>query len=109
GAVRLLTEPVPWPKATVPRRAGVSSFGISGTNAHVLIEEAPPVETQVEAVPLPFWPILLSARSEAALRGQATRLRAHLVDDLGDLAGTLATTRTHFERRAAVVVADGPA
>ena len=84
GSVRLLTESVPWTADGRPRRAGVSSFGISGTNAHVIVEEAPAaelaeaVEAEPSSPPLSAWPVLLSAKSEAALRGQAERLREHL-------------------------------
>ena len=116
GTVRLLTEAVPWTAGGRPRRAGVSSFGISGTNAHVILEEAPTLEEaataeQPEAQPsapaLAAWPLLLSARSEAALKGQAERLRAHVLAhpelSLVDLAYSLATTRSAFEHRAAIL------
>ena len=114
GTVRLLTEPAPWQRNGAPRRAGVSSFGISGTNAHVILEEAPPVEAPVEVEParaaLPALPLLLSAKTEAALWGQAERLREHLVAqpelELSDVASSLATARSHFERRAALVARD---
>ena len=107
GSVRLLTEPEPWLAGERPRRAGVSSFGMSGTNAHVILEEPPPFsETPdldrpgVRRGPagsglrhdrngsglqhdpggsgLPAWPWLLSARNPSALRGQAERLLSHL-------------------------------
>ena len=80
GTVQLLTEEVAWARNGHPRRAGVSSFGISGTNAHAIVEEAPPVEGgDKTAVASPIaWPVLLSSRSEGALRAQAARLRAHL-------------------------------
>ncbi|MFE7884669.1 type I polyketide synthase [Streptomyces sp. NPDC057411] len=89
--VRLLTEPVPWPATGEPRRAGVSSFGISGTNAHVIIEQAPDeaVSDSTAATPGPgdgagpesggeAAPWLLSAESPQALRAQARRLAAHV-------------------------------
>jgi acyl transferase domain-containing protein/surfactin synthase thioesterase subunit/D-arabinose 1-dehydrogenase-like Zn-dependent alcohol dehydrogenase/acyl carrier protein len=107
GGVRLLDEARPWKRGEHPRRAAVSSFGISGTNAHIILEEAPIAEEPARrgaAAPLASLPILLSARSEGALAGQAARLRAHL-DARGDLspldlAYSLATTRSHFEYRA---------
>ncbi|MGM1059435.1 beta-ketoacyl synthase N-terminal-like domain-containing protein [Saccharothrix sp. Mg75] len=114
GAVRLLREPVPWPRtAGRPRRAGVSSFGISGTNAHVIIEEAPEVESgpgvpRPVGVPVPVSvPVVLSAATPGGLRGQVTRLRAHLADhDLLDTAYSLATTRSPLPRRIAVAGRD---
>ncbi|WP_394838006.1 SDR family NAD(P)-dependent oxidoreductase [Pendulispora rubella] len=114
GALRLLTESIPWPDTGRPRRAGVSSFGISGTNAHVILEEAPMAEPEayIEWPPsLPsVWPIALSARSEAGLRAQAARLRAHLDAhpelELLDVACSLATTRSHFEHRAVLRAGD---
>ncbi len=116
GTVRLLTEDRPWPATGRPRRAAVSSFGLSGTNSHVIIEAAP----ETEAVPAEpatsdaaAVPFVLSAKSPAALRAQAAALRAHLVDrpelTLVDVAHSLATTRSHFEHRAAVTGADRPA
>ncbi|MFD9358109.1 type I polyketide synthase [Streptomyces sp. NPDC060031] len=108
GDVRLLTEPVPWPRAGRPRRAGVSSFGISGTNAHVIIEEPP---AQEAAVPAPvdgaLVPWILSARSAEALRGQAAKLHTALAaQHTADAALTLATARTPMEQRAVVIGSD---
>ncbi|MFC5184937.1 type I polyketide synthase [Actinomadura harenae] len=109
GHVRLLTEPVPWPRGERPRRASVSSFGISGTNAHVVLEEAPqdepsPVE-QVAAPPV--IPLVVSARSEDALRAQAARLRTFLTDtpdaDAGAVARSLLASRTLFDHRAVIL------
>ncbi|MFE5563291.1 type I polyketide synthase, partial [Streptomyces sp. NPDC056544] len=83
GEIELLTEAQEWSASQDrPRRAAVSSFGVSGTNAHVILEEAPAeelAEAEVESRPLSAVPVLVSARSEAALRAQADRLRAHLV------------------------------
>ncbi|MFJ8747077.1 type I polyketide synthase [Embleya sp. NPDC127516] len=115
GAVTLLTEAEPWPETDHPRRAGISSFGISGTNAHLIIEQAPTVEPDAvsaadpttgtgDARPVPW---LLSARTPQALRDQAQRLHAHIdahpeLDPIA-VAHTLATRRTTFDHRAAVV------
>ncbi|MFD2768337.1 type I polyketide synthase [Micromonospora eburnea] len=108
GAVRLLTEEQDWPENGRPRRAGVSSFGISGTNAHLILEAAGEPVTNPETVACPPVPLLLSAKSASALRAQTQRLHAHLVAqpefDLGGVAFSLATTRTHFSHRAALTV-----
>ncbi|GAB3844843.1 hypothetical protein GCM10027610_060000 [Dactylosporangium cerinum] len=115
GAVELLTEARPWPETGQPRRAAVSSFGISGTNAHLILEEAPadqpadqPAAEPVRPVPGPW---VLSAKTEPALRAQAARLRDHLDThpdaDPATIGSALATTRTRFTHRAAIV-ADGP-
>ncbi|MDC3985913.1 type I polyketide synthase [Polyangium jinanense] len=112
GAVRLLNEPVPWVVEGRPRRAGVSAFGVSGTNAHVILEQAPPFEEPPEGAggASPAVPALLSARSEAALAAQAARLREHLEAHPGlpllDVAYSLATTRAQLEHRAALVARD---
>ncbi|MEU4371375.1 SDR family NAD(P)-dependent oxidoreductase [Micromonospora chersina] len=113
GAVDLLTEARPWPRADRPARAGVSSFGISGTNAHVVVEAVPPPgpdaadEPPADPGALPW---LLSARTPEALAGQARRLRAHLADRPDqrplDVAWSLATTRATFDTRAVLVGAD---
>ncbi|WP_099318894.1 type I polyketide synthase [Mycobacterium ostraviense] len=119
GTVRLLTEPVPWPVTDHPRTAAVSSFGISGTNAHVILRQAPapavePAEPTVHGgeLGLPvvrLWPV--SARTPAALPAQADRLRQHLVAhpdlDLTDVAYSLACTRTHHPHRAVATVPAG--
>ncbi|MEU4409997.1 type I polyketide synthase, partial [Streptosporangium sp. NPDC023963] len=111
GAVELLTEPRSWDVEDRPRRAGVSSFGVSGTNAHVIIEQGP-AEAEVEAgvVELPVTPWLISARTPEALRGQASRLASWVEGrpelDVTDVAWTLASGRAVLEQRAAVVGAD---
>ncbi|ORA08284.1 hypothetical protein BST12_28450, partial [Mycobacterium angelicum] len=111
GGLRLLTETRPWPASEHPRTAGVSSFGISGTNAHVIVQQAPsppPANAPVAAGPSPlrFWP--LSGRSPMALQAAAARLHQHLLDhpdiDLTDLAYSLATTRSHHAHRGALTV-----
>ncbi|MEU7576068.1 type I polyketide synthase [Streptomyces sp. NPDC041068] len=113
GAVSLLTAATPWPDTGRPRRAGVSSFGASGTNAHVVLESAPEEEGLDQAPgdahegPV-AWP--LSAKSAAALRGQAAALHAHVAADPAprpaDIALSLATGRSRFAERAVVVGAD---
>ncbi|MEV0611246.1 type I polyketide synthase, partial [Polymorphospora rubra] len=97
----------PWPGG--PPLAGVSSFGMGGTNCHAVLA-ARPAAARPDARrtgDVGNVPLLLSARSKAALRGQATALRSYLVDhsgaDLLDVAYSLATTRTAFEHRAALV------
>ncbi|MFC4907527.1 SDR family NAD(P)-dependent oxidoreductase [Actinomadura gamaensis] len=111
GGVRLLTEPVPWPRGERPRRAGVSSFGISGTNAHLILEEAPLPEPAAEeagpetAPSVVAWP--LSARTPQALTEQARSLAEHVAAhpefSASDLSRSLARTRTSFERRAVLL------
>ncbi|AXO35336.1 malonyl CoA-acyl carrier protein transacylase [Micromonospora sp. B006] len=112
GAVSLLREPRPWPRATRPMRAGVSSFGVSGTNAHVIVEAAPPApQPATDAVtgpdPLPW---VVSARSAAALGAQADRLRSWLAEhpDAAPAAvgRALATGRSVLEHRAVLLGAD---
>ncbi|MEV4976878.1 beta-ketoacyl synthase N-terminal-like domain-containing protein, partial [Streptomyces scopuliridis] len=124
GAVSLLTEPVPWPRsADRPRRAGVSSFGISGTNAHVILEQAPadaladapedarqaPAAT-APAARTPLLPWVLSAKTPAALSGQAERLLEQLAAepaaDSADIGFSLAATRARFDHRAVVLAED---
>uniref|UniRef100_UPI003D7078F0 SDR family NAD(P)-dependent oxidoreductase n=1 Tax=Nocardia sp. bgisy134 TaxID=3413789 RepID=UPI003D7078F0 len=110
GHVRLLTEAVEWPTADRPRRAGVSSFGISGTNAHVILEQAPVVEPAavpvVRTVPA-VLPWVVSARSRDALAAQADRLTSRAGEhDPIDTGFSLASARSVFEHRG-VVVAEG--
>ncbi|MGY0063232.1 SDR family NAD(P)-dependent oxidoreductase [Streptomyces sp. LZ34] len=135
GTVRLLTDPHDWPETERPRRAAVSSFGVSGTNAHVILEQAPDTRDQKGAQRGPGdtaegrvfhgvvpWPV--SGRTEAALRDQAARLGAFLAADVADVAAgaagaaggvaggaadvgwSLATRRSAFEHRAVVVGRD---
>ncbi|WP_433335404.1 SDR family NAD(P)-dependent oxidoreductase [Spirillospora sp. CA-294931] len=107
GAVQLLTEPQPWEANGHPRRAGISSFGISGTNAHVILEEAPETEREAAGSQLPVVPWVISGKTEAALQAQAQQLAAHVTDlDPADVGFSLATTRAHLEHRAVVVGAD---
>ncbi|KJY16632.1 ketoacyl-synthetase C-terminal extension domain-containing protein, partial [Streptomyces katrae] len=113
GAVRLLTEPVEWTDGPRPRRAAVSSFGFSGTNAHVVLEQAPEPapEPAAEAGPAaPFAaPWLLSAKTPDALRAQARSLLPYAQDPgraALDVAYSLATGRNALEHRAAVIAPD---
>ncbi|WP_226966789.1 type I polyketide synthase [Streptomyces phaeolivaceus] len=113
GSVELLTEARPWPREEGRvRRAGVSSFGVSGTNAHVVIEEAPAEEPALEergfTGPLPF---VVSARSAAALKAQAERVADHLENEESapaDVAYSLLTSRAALDHRASVVADDLP-
>nr|WP_164903489.1 type I polyketide synthase [Nonomuraea polychroma] len=130
GGVELLSKAVAWPETGQPRRAGVSSFGISGTNAHVILEQAPGSTAHVlleqapgstghalaeqatgstgHAAPVP---LLVTGHSAAGLRSQAQRLLDHLQNaepGIGNaaLGAALATTRSVLEHRAVIVAAD---
>ncbi|MCQ6253207.1 type I polyketide synthase, partial [Streptomyces malaysiensis] len=116
GAVQLLAEKVAWPQSDEPRRAGVSAFGVSGTNAHVVLEQAP-VGDEDEAADdgvggghSGVVPWVLSARSEAALRAQGDRLASYVekAPELSaeDVGWSLATARTVFEHRAVVLAGE---
>ncbi|WP_405021547.1 type I polyketide synthase [Kitasatospora sp. NBC_00070] len=115
GNIELLTEARPWPENGHPRRAGISSFGLSGTNAHVIVEEPPAApesgSTAPETVlPTALVPVRVSGRSAQALRGQAARLVEYLESrpeaGLLDLGYSLATSRAALEHRGVVVAAD---
>ncbi|MBC2874314.1 MULTISPECIES: type I polyketide synthase [Streptomyces] len=107
GAVEVLTEERPWPETGRPRRAGVSGFGISGTNAHVIVEQAPEDGTPAARDAGPgVVPWVLSARTPEALREQAGRLAAGAPDDPAAAGWSLAAGRSAFAHRA-VVVGDG--
>ncbi|MEU8207529.1 type I polyketide synthase, partial [Streptosporangium sp. NPDC049046] len=114
GAVELLTEQVEWPQTGRPRRAGVSSFGISGTNAHVIIEQGPEaaaVAPSQDLVPAAdVVPMVVSGRTGEALRAQAGRLASYLEGEpalgLTDVAFSLVSSRSAFEHRAVVVGGD---
>ncbi|SCK63393.1 Beta-ketoacyl synthase, C-terminal domain, partial [Streptomyces sp. AmelKG-E11A] len=111
GAGKLLSEARAWDDTGRPRRAGVSSFGVSGTNAHVILEQAPttpPADRPgtPDAAPTAV-PWLLSARTPEALRAQAAVLLAEFGDgsdvSADDVAYSLATGRTALGHRAVVV------
>ncbi len=114
---RIAAERTPWPTNGTPRRAGVSSFGIGGTNAHVVVEEAPQRQSAAAEPPRPAQLLRLSARTPAALERAVANLADHLrrTADAGrngpylaDVAYTLDVGRRAFPHRAAVV-ARGPA
>ncbi|MGH3382820.1 MAG: type I polyketide synthase, partial [Actinoallomurus sp.] len=104
GSVELLTGQSPWPELDRVRRAGVSSFGISGTNAHVILEQPEPVDTPEPATTPGLVPWLVSAKTEEALNGQVERF-VSLESSPLDVGFSLATTRSSFEHRA--VLLDG--
>src|SRR5262249_13891266 len=120
GQVRLLAGPVPWPADGRPRRAGISSFGISGTNAHAILDEppAPPANPaggqsgagQPLLLGSQATPWLVSGHGAAALAAQAGRLGEWVTarPDLkpGEVAWSLAVTRSVLEHRAVVIGAD---
>ncbi|WP_411293693.1 type I polyketide synthase, partial [Streptomyces kunmingensis] len=109
GAVELLSQAREWPRGERPRRAGVSAFGISGTNAHVIIEEAPARTEPAtpDAHRLPVVPWLVSAASREAVAAQAGRLAAGTQGlDAADVGLSLATTRAALGHRAVVLGAD---
>ncbi|MFJ9608937.1 SDR family NAD(P)-dependent oxidoreductase [Kitasatospora sp. NPDC101176] len=123
GAVRLVTSPTPWPETGRPRRAAVSSFGVSGTNGHVVLEQAAPAgDGPTEAAPAgdgeltgatgpagppATLPWVLSGHTADALRAQAARLHAHLTDrpdaTPAEVGHALATGRAALEHRAVLV------
>ncbi|GGZ08625.1 hypothetical protein GCM10010385_67330 [Streptomyces geysiriensis] len=113
GNVRLLTEPTPWPETGRPRRAGVSSFGISGTNAHLVIEQAPDTEeptgdgTEEQGATPAAVPTVVPWTVSAKTRGSLDAQIARLTDVTGatalDLGFSLATGRSTFEHRAVLL------
>jgi len=104
GTVSLLTEAAPWPETGRARRAAVSSFGISGTNAHVVLEQAPAAEEEGRTPSDGPVPWVVSARTDGALRAQAGRLHESAAgSEPADVGVSLATSRAAFGHRAAVV------
>ncbi len=113
GGVELLTEHTAWPETGRPRRAAVSSFGVSGTNAHLVLEQAPAEEAPEIAEPGQaegaWWPWVVSGKSRAAVGEQAARLAATVrATDASvlDVAHALAVTRVAMDQRAVVVGRD---
>ncbi|BBG29152.1 type I polyketide synthase [Zymobacter palmae] len=118
GGIKLLCQPQPWPRdAQHPRRAGISGFGFSGSNAHVIVEEAPLLNDEDRARPplqplsvnLPTSVLPISAASPDGLAAQARQLAEALRENsdtaLSDIGHSLATYRTHFDYRAVVTAA----
>ncbi|MFF1285814.1 type I polyketide synthase [Streptomyces sp. NPDC058299] len=110
GAVELLTEARAWPEVNRPRRAGVSGFGVSGTNAHVILEQAPEEDVTEPVVPPAEGaiPVVVSARSAGALAGQGDRLAEYVRRTgapLTAVAGALISRRAMLSERAVVVAA----
>ncbi|MFJ8637411.1 SDR family NAD(P)-dependent oxidoreductase, partial [Streptomyces sp. NPDC093568] len=110
GAIRLLNQPQPWPDHNHPRRAAISSFGISGTNAHVILEQAPPTtepDNPTSEPPVVVLPV--SARTPAALEAQAAQLLARMDADGpkgAELGYSLTETRSTLDVRAVVLATD---
>ncbi|MCS7484848.1 type I polyketide synthase [Umezawaea endophytica] len=108
GAVELLTEQAQWPQVDRPRRSAVSSFGISGTNAHVILEQAPAVESgEVPAAVDRVVPWMVSGKTSAAVGEQVARLRSWVAERPGlsgaDVGLSLAVGRSHFDHRVGLV------
>lgn len=108
GPFQVTQKLTPWPSRHLPRRAGVSSFGIGGTNAHVVLEEAPAVEPSGKSRPQHL--LVLSAKTSSALEAATANLLRHLKDNpalnLADVAYTLQVGRKPFKERRAVVCRD---
>lgn len=105
GGVSPLAKAAAWPRGNRPRRAGVSSFGVAGTNAHVIIEEAGEQASAADGSGVAgVLPFVVSARSEAGLRAQATGLVAVAEAERPENVGfSLAVTRSRFDHRAVVL------
>ncbi|MFN0204706.1 MAG: SDR family NAD(P)-dependent oxidoreductase [Planctomycetota bacterium] len=109
--VKVANEPIPWERGPVPRLAGVSSFGFSGTNAHIVLAEAPATNVLDEPRNRPYEILPLSAASPEALRKLMLQYSAALAEpngpaDLGSICYSAGIGRTHFSHRAAVAARD---
>ena len=104
--LRIQAEAEPWPRRERARRAGVSSFGFGGTNAHVIVEEAPAVAARTAVGGRPLHILPLSAQGEVPLGELARRFSAYLAEapePVGDVCFTASTGRMHGDARLAVV------
>ncbi|MET0234479.1 MAG: type I polyketide synthase, partial [Kibdelosporangium sp.] len=110
GAVELLTGNRDWPATGEPRRAGISAFGVSGTNAHVILEEPPAVESQAPQAVAGSLPWVVSAKSAAALAEQVSQLQSFVESEPGlsplEIGYSL-LTRSVFGHRAVVMSTGG--
>ncbi|MEW6234619.1 MAG: type I polyketide synthase [Candidatus Omnitrophota bacterium] len=108
--VKIPTTQTPWPVASSPRRAGVSSFGFGGTNAHVVLEEAPPLEEPPQSAERPAHLLALSAKTEEALKASAVRYENYLSEHpsarFPDVCFTANAGRSHFAHRLVLIAAD---
>jgi acyl-CoA synthetase (AMP-forming)/AMP-acid ligase II/3-oxoacyl-(acyl-carrier-protein) synthase/acyl carrier protein len=104
--LRITTDPLAWP-ITTPTVVGISSFGFGGTNAHVIVREAPEIEVAEGSDNWPWHLLTMSARSQEALQDLATHYSRFLEDEnnasFADICFTANTTRSHHEHRLAVV------
>lgn len=106
GPFYVNTQLKEWPDGAVPRRAGVSSFGVGGTNAHVVLEEAPLLEPGEVKTERSLHLLTLSARNRTALNALADRYAQHLAatqDSLTDICFTANAGRAHFPKRLAIL------
>ncbi|WP_410628469.1 type I polyketide synthase, partial [Amycolatopsis sp. cmx-8-4] len=109
GAVELLTEQVPWPETGRPRRAGISAFGVSGTNAHVIVEQAAAADVPATPDATAVTPWVLSAKTPAALEQTAARVAGYVEEHPDVTVAAVATglrSRARLDHRAVVVGAD---